>query len=76
MAATEKTSSLERLTQEELDAVLKRHQMYRTAKMGGARAVLSFFDLSGLDFSGQDLTDADLTGARLTNANMKGAVFD
>src|SRR5436190_21383723 len=62
-----------RLTQEQLDRVIERHQMFRTGKVGGARAALANFVLSGLDFSGQNLTGADFTGANLQGANLHGA---
>ena len=41
----------EKLTQKDLDAVLKKHEMFRTGMRGGLRANLKFKDLSELDFS-------------------------
>ena len=38
---------LTRLDQVQLDNVIRRHEMFRNARMGGSRATLSFFDLSG-----------------------------
>ena len=49
MAPTvEPTRKLERISQNELDAIIERHARFRRGRMGGARAVLSFFDLSWL----------------------------
>ena len=73
MSRTTEQRPLERLSQAELDEVLRRHEMYRKARMGGARAVLSFFDMSGLDLSGRDLTDADLAGSILAGADLEGS---
>ena len=54
-----------RLTQDQVRAIAKRHEMLYAGKIGGARAVFSFMDLSNLDFSGLDLSDADFTGSVL-----------
>ena len=61
---------LERLSQDQLDRILKRHVRFRKGRLGGARAVLSFFDLGWLNFREADLTDADLTGADLDGAKL------
>jgi uncharacterized protein YjbI with pentapeptide repeats len=44
--------------------------------MGGSRATLSFFDLSGLDLAGRDLAHADFVGSSLRGANLSGARLD
>ena len=56
-----------RLTQEQLDRVIERHKMFRSGKVGGARAALANFVMAGLSFAGQDLTGADFTAANLEN---------
>src|SRR5260221_12824790 len=67
-----------RLTQAEADVVCLRHDRLWSSRMGGARAVFTWKDLSGLDLSGRNLCDADFTGAilagcKLTNAQLGNA---
>ena len=52
-----------RLTQKDVNASAARHEMLHTGRLGGARAVFAFCDLSGLDLAGRNLTNADFTGA-------------
>ena len=68
------------ISQTELDVAIKKHAMYTGARVGGARAVLSYKDLSGLVLHGVDLSSADFTGSRLYDADMRnckleGSVF-
>ena len=49
--------NLTRLTQEELDEVLRKHLLYRTGRTGGQRAFLTFHDLSSLDMRKRDLSE-------------------
>jgi len=65
-----------KLSQRDLAAAIARHEMLYTGRMGGARAVFAFCDLSGLDLSGHNLADADFTGAILEEANLSGAKLD
>lgn len=65
-----------RLTQQEADLICARHDRLWAAKPGGARAVFSWCDLTGLDLSGRNLSDADLTGAILADCRLKGARLD
>src|SRR5215469_3295442 len=60
-----------RLTQAEVDLICAKHDRLWAARPGGARAVFSWCDLSGLDLSGRDLT-----GAVLSDCRMKGARLD
>src|SRR6201999_2133978 len=68
--------SFSKLTQKEATAAVARHEMLYAGRMGGARAVFAFCDLSGLDLSGRNLADADFTGAILEEANLEGAKLD
>ena len=65
-----------RLTQQDVSAAAARHEMLYSGRLGGARAVFIFCDLSGLDLSGRNLADADFTGAVLEETNMAGAKLD
>ena len=65
-----------RPTQAEVDAICARHDRLWQAKPGGARAVFSWTDLSGLDLRGRNLTDADFTGALLVGTDLTGARLD
>ena len=65
-----------RLTQAELDAVVQKHGMFRVARLGGVRAILSRYDLSHLTLRGKDLSHADLTGACLHQTDLREAKLD
>src|ERR1700760_397317 len=65
-----------KLTQKDVSAAAARHEMLYSGRMGGARAVFAFCDLSGLDLSGRNLADADFTGAYLEETNFQGAKLD
>ena len=67
---------LRKLDQHELDAICAKHDRLWTSKPGGARAVFSWKDLTGLDLRGKNLCDADLTGAILANCQMQGIRLD
>ena len=54
---------LTRIEQGELDTIVQKHAMFRTARLGGVRAILAQYDLSNLSMRGMDLSHADLTGA-------------
>jgi len=69
-------TSFARLTQKDVSTSAARHEMLQTGRMGGARAVFAFCDLSGLDLSGRNLGDADFTGAVLEETNFEGAKLD
>src|SRR5579872_5947434 len=65
-----------RLTQAEVDGVCLRHDRLWSSRMGGARAVFTWKDLSGLDLSSRNLCDADFTGAILADCNLNNARLD
>src|ERR1700755_2381787 len=65
-----------RMTQAEVDVICAKHDRLWAARPGGARAVFSWCDLSGLDLSGRNLSDADFTGAILADCKLKGARLD
>ena len=65
-----------KLTEKQVTAAAARHEMLYSGRVGGARAVFAFCDLSGLDLSGRNLADADFTGAYLEETNFAGAKLD
>jgi uncharacterized protein YjbI with pentapeptide repeats len=65
-----------RLTQPEVDAICLKHDRLWTSRPGGARAVFSWLDLTGLNFRGRNLADADFTGALLHGAKFASAKLD
>jgi len=82
-AAASTTQEYKRLTQYDVDVICAKHDRLWSARMGGARAVFAFCDISGLSLTGRNLCDADFTGAvmvgcdlrktKLDNANLYGA---
>jgi uncharacterized protein YjbI with pentapeptide repeats len=76
MPAYSTAGNYRRLTQEEADAVCAKHDRLWTARPGGARAVFSWMDLSGLNFRGRNLSDADFTGAILHGCKFANARLD
>jgi uncharacterized protein YjbI with pentapeptide repeats len=65
-----------RLSQAELEQICQRHERLWRALPGGARAVFSYLDMSGVSLRGRNLTDADFTGANLADADLRGAKLD
>ncbi|MFN3537244.1 MAG: pentapeptide repeat-containing protein, partial [Brevundimonas sp.] len=65
-----------RLTQAELDAICARHDRLWQAKPGGARAVFTWMNLSGLSLRGRNLTDADFSAADMGGCDLSGARLD
>ena len=72
MTATQRIT-FTKLTQKQAAAAAARHEMLYAGRMGGARAVFAFCDLSGLDLAGRNLADADFTGAILEECNFASA---
>src|SRR2546423_82545 len=68
--------SCAKLTEKQFAAAAARHELLYSGRVGGARAIFAFCDLSGLDLSGRNLADADFTGAYLEETNLSGARLD
>src|SRR5262245_15058348 len=68
--------SCTKLSEKQVAAATARHELLYAGRVGGARAVFAFCDLSGLDLSGRNLSDADFTGAYLEETNLAGAKLD
>ena len=70
----------ERMTQGDLDQVIKQHEMFFDKRPGGKRALLGKRDLSGLRMARRDLREIDLSGALLvgcdlSESNLQNAVL-
>jgi uncharacterized protein YjbI with pentapeptide repeats len=76
MANTVDKKNLTPVTQAELDAAVKKHAMYAAARVGGARAILTYKDLSGLSLRAIDLSNADFSGSLLYDADMRNAKLE
>lgn len=81
---------MEKITQEELDKIIEKHELWLKGEDGGEKADLSnknlsFMDLNEVNLSGADLCganfcnadvcDANLYGANLSNTNLFSACF-
>lgn len=67
---------LQPLTQAELNEIIRKHQMFLSAKPGGARALLRDRDLTGLSFMGQNLSQSDFTGCIMAGCDLTNANFE
>ena len=65
-----------RVNQAEVDRICAKHDRLFSSRPGGARAMLSWTDLSGLDLRGRNLCDADFSGASLAECQMQGVRLD
>ena len=65
-----------KLSQQELDEVLDKHEKFVNNQRDGERAQLGMHDLSYLDMAGRNLSRAELTGGILNYCNLEGAKMD
>ncbi|MBC8337430.1 MAG: pentapeptide repeat-containing protein, partial [Alphaproteobacteria bacterium] len=65
-----------KVSQQDLDVALDRHEAYVNGKRDGERMQMSMHDLSYLDMAGRNLSRSELTGSVLTHANLEGAILD
>ncbi|HVY13148.1 MAG TPA: pentapeptide repeat-containing protein, partial [Alphaproteobacteria bacterium] len=70
------TRNLTPISQAELDEAVRKHNMFIQARMGGARAMLAYRNLSGLTLRGMPMTGADFSGSLLFDCNMRGVNLD
>lgn len=61
------------ITEEELNEILRNHELWLEGEDGGERAHLRGENLSGANLRGADLSEADFSGADLSEANLCGA---
>ena len=64
---------LRKITQEELEEILHKHELWLENKEGGEKADLSYVDLRGANLEYANLEYANLTHANLEYANLKYA---
>lgn len=76
MSAANAGSRYRKLTQPEVDLICEKHARFKAFRHGGARAVFSWTDVSGLDLKGRDLSDADFTAAIMVGTDLTGARLD
>ena len=60
---------LRKITQEQLEEILHKHESWLEDKEGGEKADLSYVDLTGADLTGASLEGADLRYDNLGYAN-------
>lgn len=65
----------QRLTQSELDSLVRLHKRFLEGRMGGRRAHLRGVDLSGLSLNGQDLRQATFVGCLMMHMDLAQARF-
>lgn len=63
------------VARDELDAILRTHELFVSNKAGGRRAKLVSRDLANIDLAGRNLSEADFTGSVLYGANLRFANF-
>jgi len=71
----EQTSELERISQDQLDALVTLHKRFLEGRLGGRRAMLKNTDLTGLTLQGQDLRQASFMGCVMVGMDLSQANF-
>ena len=65
-----------KLSQQELEEVLDKHEKFVNNQRNGKRAQLGMHDLSYLDMAGRNPSRAELTGAIINHCTLEGAKMD
>jgi len=60
---------------DDIEAILRTHELFVSNKAGGRRAKLVSCDLANIDLAGRNLSEADFTGSVLYGANLRFANF-
>ena len=68
-------NTLEDMSQEQLDAMVRLHERYIDGRIGGRRAVLKNVNLSYLSLRGQNLRGSDFSGCLMSHMNLSGTDF-
>lgn len=68
-------SELPFLSQGRLNDMIEKHARFLRGESGGARAVLQYYNLSGLNFRRQNLAQADFTASSLAGCDLSDGVF-
>lgn len=69
------SQTLKKLTQDQLDAMVKLHQRYLDGRIGGRRASLKNTDLSGLVMRSCNLSQSDFMSCIMMNMDLSGSNF-
>lgn len=68
-------SELPFLSQGRLNDMIDKHARYLKGESGGARAILQYYNLSGLNFRRQNLAQADFTASSLAGCDLSDGIF-
>lgn len=66
---------MKKITQEELNEVLRLHELWDKDEEKGKRANLCGYDLSGLDLSSKHLENANFEGSNCSYTNFEGSIL-
>lgn len=69
------TRDLERISQDQLDALVRLHNRFLDGRLGGRRATLKNTDISGLTLKGQNLKQANFMGCSMVSMDLSDANF-
>ena len=67
--------TLESMTQDQLDALVKLHERYLDGRIGGRRAALKRVDLTGLSLADTNMRQADFSGCMMRHMDLSNASF-
>jgi uncharacterized protein YjbI with pentapeptide repeats len=67
--------TLERLSQDQLDALVTLHNRFLDGRLGGRRAMLKNTDISGLSLKGRDLRQSSFMGCVMAGMDLSKANF-
>ena len=66
---------IEKMTQDQLDALVKLHERFLDGRIGGRRATLKRIDLTGLSLARTNLRQADFSGCIMRYMDLSNASF-
>lgn len=75
LTAPTDTTSLERMTQGQLDELVTLHENFILGRRGGRRALIKRADLSGLSISFKNMRGADFSGCYMRNMDLTNTSF-
>ena len=72
---TQTQQALEKISQDQLDALVTLHSRFLEGRLGGRRAMLKNTDLSSLSLNGGDLRQAEFMGCVMMGMDLSNANF-